>query len=262
MERVPAASGWHWIRQGFALFRRQPAEMATLFVLYCCFNLLMYLIPLLGAIASFVLIPVFSMAFMSACRDIELDKRVHPKLLLAVFRNPALKRLLGLGSCYLLAVVVAIVLANLSDNGYLFEAIAKQVENPPTTDAPVPQDMRLMQSVVVLMCAYLSAILPLWFAAPLIAWQNMSVGKAMFFSFFSVIRAIKAIALFAVCWLLINLAVNFGIDALLQLLQVGNMEIGAFIQMPFVLVLVILMHCAYYVSYKQIFGPAPLAEES
>ena len=147
MERVPAASGWHWIRQGFALFRRQPAEMATLFVLYCCFNLLMYLIPLFGAIASFVLIPIFSMAFMSACRDIELDKRVHPKLLFAVFRNPALKRLLGLGSCYLLAIVVAIVLANLSDNGYLFEAIAKQVENPPTTDAPVPQDMRLMKSV-------------------------------------------------------------------------------------------------------------------
>jgi hypothetical protein len=262
MERVPAASGWLWIKQGFALFRRQPAEMATLFVLYCCFNLLMYLIPPVGVISYFVLIPIFSMAFMTACGDIEQDKRVHPRVLFAGFKNPALKRLLGLGSCYLLAIVVAIIVANLSDDGYLFEAITKQVENPPTSDAAVPQDLRLMKSFAVLMCFYLFAILPLWFAAPLLAWQNMSLGKAMFFSFFSVIRAIKAIALFAVCWLLINLAVNFGIDALLQLLRVDNMEIGALIQMPFLLVLVIVMHCAYYLSYKQIFGPAPLAEES
>jgi hypothetical protein len=262
MERIPAPSGWLWIKQGFALFRRQPGEISTLFVLYCCFNLLTYLIPPVGVISSFVLIPIFSMAFMTACRDIEQDKRVHPRVLFAGFRSPALKRLLGLGSCYLLAMVLAIIVANLSDNGYLFEAIAKQVENPPTTDAPAPQDLRLMKSFAVLMCVYLLAILPLWFAAPLLAWQNMSLGKAMFFSFFSVIRAIKAIALFAVCWLSINLAVNLGIDALLQLLQVDNMEIAAFIQMPFTLVLVIVMHCAYYMSYKQVFGPVPLAEES
>jgi hypothetical protein len=164
-----------------------------------------------------------------------------------------------LGSCYLLAITVAVIVANLSDNGYLFEAIAKQANSPAPADAPQPQDLRLMKSMVVLMCVYLFAILPLWFAGPLIAWQNMSVGKAMFFSFFSVIRAIKAIAFFAVCWISINLVLDIGIDALLQLLQVDNMAIGAFIQMPLLLLLVIVMHCTYYMSYKQIFGPAPQA---
>lgn len=260
MERVPAVAGWHWIKQGFALFRRQPGEMATLFVLYCCLNLLMCLIPLAGAISSFVLIPVFSMAFMTACRDIEMEKRVHPRVLFAGFQSPALMRLLVLGSCYLLAITVAVIFANLSDDGYLFEAIAKQINNPPPTDASAPQDARLMKSTIVLMCVYLFAILPLWFAGPLIAWQNMSVGKAMFFSFFSVIRAIKGIAFFAVCWISINLVVDTGIDALLQLLQIDSMAIGVFIQMPLLLLLVVVMHCAYYMSYKQIFGPAPQAE--
>lgn len=261
MERVPAIAGWHWIKQGFALFRRQPGEMSTLFVLYCCLNLMISLIPVLGAVLWFVLIPVFSMAFMTACNDIEQDKRVHPRVLLAGFRSPALKRLLALGACYLVAMLVAAVAAKIFDDGYLFQAIANQMNNPPTADANQTEDPRLVKSALFLMGVYLSAILPLWFASPLIAWQNMSVGKAIFFSFFSVVRAIKAIALYALCWAAINIFVDFGIDAILQLLQVENFEIAAFVLMPFFLLLTVVMHCSYYASYAQIFGtPARPAE--
>ncbi len=84
MENLTAFSGWQWIKQGFVLFRRQPAEVSTLFVLYVFLTVMLSLIPVIGLILRFILVPAFSMAFMQACVDIEQDKRVYP--------NPAFDR--------------------------------------------------------------------------------------------------------------------------------------------------------------------------
>jgi len=262
MEQIPAVAGWHWIKQGFALFRRQPAEISTLFVLCCCLKLLLSVIPVIGLILWFVLIPVFSMAFMIACNDIEHDKRVHPRVLFAGFRGPALKRLLALGTCYLAAMLVALVAAYIFDGGYLLQTFVDQVNNAPAADAKAGEDPRLAASVLVVMCTYLLATLPLWFASPLIAWQNMSVGKAIFFSFFSIVRAFKAFALYALCWFLITVTVNLSISTILQILQVGSFDIGLFILMPFFLLLTVVMYCSYYASYTQIFGSPPRQNEA
>lgn len=254
MERVPAIAGWHWIKQGFALFRRQPAEMSSLFVLCVCLKLLVSMLPVLGLILWFVLIPVFSMAFMVACDEIEQGNRVHPRMLFAGFRSPALKRLLALGGCYFAAAVLAVVVTNIFDGGYLLQTFVDQVKNASAPDAKTPDDARVATSMLVLMGTYLLATLPLWFASPLIAWQNMSVGKAIFFSFFSVIHAIKAFALHALCWFFISMAADFGVSAILQVLQVANAGIGVFILMPIFLLLTVVMYCSYYASYVQIFG--------
>jgi hypothetical protein len=262
MERIPAISGWHWIKQGFALFRRQPSELSTLFVMYWCLNLLLTFVPEVAAISWFMLTPIFSMAFMTACRDIEHDKRVQPKLLFAGFRYPTWKRLLLLGTCYLAAIFIAVLAANFLDDGYLFQAVADQINNPPAVDAKAPEDIRLLKSIFVVMAIYLCEILPLWFVAPLIAWRNLSVGKAIFFSIFSVIRAIKAIALYAVCWLLIAIIIKVGSDTILQLLGIEYAEVGLFFLMPLSLLMTIVMYCSYYASYTQIFGTPELPEPS
>ncbi|HXA46991.1 MAG TPA: BPSS1780 family membrane protein [Burkholderiaceae bacterium] len=262
MERIPAVAGWHWIKHGFALFRRQPGELSTLFIMYCGLNLLLSVAQELAVILWFTLIPVFSMAFMTACRDIERDQRVHPRLLFAGFRNPAFKRLLLLGACYLAAMIIAVLVANFSDDGYLFKAILDQVNNPPAADAKVPEDLRLVKSLLVLAGFYLASILPLFFATPLIAWQNMSVGKAIFFSFFTVVRAIKAFAVYGVCWFLITVIGRLVIGAVLELLGADNAELGLFFLMPLSLVLTLVMNCSHYACYTQIFGSPELPEPS
>ena len=66
MEKLPANAGWLWVKQGFALFRKQPAEMATLFLAYMFLMLIIGIVPLFGQILPMVLVPVFSMAFMQA----------------------------------------------------------------------------------------------------------------------------------------------------------------------------------------------------
>jgi hypothetical protein len=74
-------------------------------------------------------------------------------------------------------MVITTLVANFSDDGYLFEAVTSQINNPPAPDGKTPEDMRLLKSIFVLAGIYLASIFPLWFAAPLIAWQNMSVSR-------------------------------------------------------------------------------------
>ena len=75
MEKIPANTGIEWIRQGFALFRKQPAELSMLFLLYMLLLFSLSIIPLLGQILPLLLVPVFSLAFMQACVQIEAGKR-------------------------------------------------------------------------------------------------------------------------------------------------------------------------------------------
>ena len=71
MEKLPAATGWQWIKHGFSLFRKQPAELSTLFLSYMFLMMIVTIIPLLGQLLPLVLMPVFSMAFMQACVQVE-----------------------------------------------------------------------------------------------------------------------------------------------------------------------------------------------
>ena len=108
MHNIPAAAGWSWFKGGFSLFRKQPAELSTMFLSYLFLMLAVGFIPLAGQILPLLLVPVFSITFMQACVQVEQGKRVYPNLLFSAFRSPALRRLLLLGVLYLIAVVGAV----------------------------------------------------------------------------------------------------------------------------------------------------------
>ena len=55
MEKIPAHTGWSWVKQGFALFRKQPAEMSTLFLAYMFLMLILGIIPVLGQMLPLIL---------------------------------------------------------------------------------------------------------------------------------------------------------------------------------------------------------------
>lgn len=258
MERVPAIAGWHWIKHGFALFRRQPGELSILFMLCCCLKLLIFVIPLAGVLlAGFILVPVFSQAFMVACLDIENGKRTHPRVLIDAFRSPALLRLAGLGACYLLASAIAGGITTLLDGGFLIQTMRDKLSNPDSAAMAAPnspEELHMATSMLIWTGAYLLANLPLWFAGPLIAWRNMSVGKAIFYSFFSVMRAFKAFIVYALGWLMIASFVMFFILLILQVLQLDSYNAVAFLVIPIYMILTVITYCTYYASYAQIFG--------
>lgn len=249
MEKIPANAGWLWVKQGFALFRKQPAEMSTLFLAYMFLMLVVGILPLLGQILPMVLIPVFSMAFMQACAQIEDGKKVYPNLLLTGFRSPAFLSLVKLGFLYLLAAVGAIAASALIDGGVFWQVMSSSKAMDTETIRNSNMSLGMMFSALV----YTPAAMAFWYAAPLIAWQKMGIGKAIFYSFFAVKRAGKAFVVYALAWLLIGVLLPVIVSSIVSIL-IAKAFVMMLVLLPLSLVLTVVMYCSFYPTYTTVFG--------
>lgn len=248
MEHVPASQGITWIRQGFALFRQQPAELSLLFLLYMLLMFSLSVIPLLGQLLPLLLVPAFSMAFMQACVQIEAGQKVRPGLLLTAFRSPALGTLLRLGALYMLAAVACVTASTLIDGGGFWKLMSGQI-------APDDKNLQLEDLPLAMMFSsllYVPFAMAFWHAAPLAMWQRMGLFKAIFYSFFAVKRCGKAFIAYALGWIVIGIALPALISAVLSLL-LGKTAVTVMLLMPFSVILTIVMYCSFYPTYLQVF---------
>ena len=244
MENLPARTGWLWVKQGFDLFRKQPGGLSTLFLGYMFFMLAVSILPLLGQLLPVILVPVFSMAFMRACLYIEQKKRVLPTLLLTGFRKPAFFSLLTLGLLYLAVALLALGASALVDDGVFWQTVTGQIDAKSLT-----RESNTGGAILLAIAVYIPAAMAFCFAAPLIYWQKMGLGKAIFFSFFSVLRSRKAFVVFALVW--------FGISVIGSQIVVrifGRSEMAMMVMLPLSVILTVVMHCSFYASYRQLFG--------
>jgi len=260
MQNIPSQVGIEWIRQGFALFRKQPAELSMLFLLYMLLMFAVSLIPLIGQALPLLLVPVFSMAFLQACVHIEQGKKVLPNLLWTGFRSPALPILLQLGVIYMLAAVFSVAASSVVDGGVFWKLLSGQLN--PEKEKIVADALPLAMIFAALI--YLPFCMALWHAAPLAAWQRMNLVKSIFYSFFAVRNCGKAFLAYGLGWIVMGIAIPAFISAILML-AIGRSEIMMMVLMPFSIVMTIVMYCSFYPTYVQVFdrpGAAKITEAS
>jgi hypothetical protein len=255
MQKLPAASGWLWIKQGFAIFRKKPAELSTLFLTYMFLMLALGILPVVGQVLPLILVPVFAISFMQACINIENDQRVFPSLLLIGFRSPAIKSLLLLGVLYVVAALVAIAASSLVDGGTLWQAMVSRND----LDPAAMQRSNMSLAMIFAALVYLPAAMAFWFAAPLMVWQKMPLLKALFYSFFAVVGAGRAFTLYALGWLALGVVVPALVSTLVALL-IGSVSVTIFILLPLSIILTVVMYCSFYPTYTQIFGKPALLD--
>jgi hypothetical protein len=246
MNKMPASTGWAWLKQGAGLFRRQPAALTTLLFANILISIAISAVPVLGPLIAVVLIPSFSVAFMRACLMIENGKRVTPGVLLSGFRKPAIGPLCKIGLIYLGVSVVLTVLGKLLVDASFWQQVssARQVD---------PKDVQVAASDVIGMLGIilleLAAVMSLSFAAPLTFWQKMKAGKATFYSFFAVLKSARVFLVLLLAWF----ALFFGVVFVVALIF-GAADIGRVVLMWIVFLFVLLLQCAMYAGYREIFG--------
>lgn len=256
MEKIPAGQGWQWIREGAAIFRKQPAELATVFLCYMFLMLALSLIPTLGQVLPLIVSPVFSMAFMQASVQVEQDKRVYPDVLIVGFRSPALHLLLLLGLLYLIAAGAALGASALIDNGALWDFIRGRTPlNEKTAGTP-----GILPAMLVAALIYTPAAMAFWYAGPLIMWQKMSIVKALFYSFFAVFKSGKAFLVYGLGWLLVGGLLPSIVSGIFSLF-LGQTLATLLIGLPLSLVVTVIMYCSFYPTYKSIFGKPVAAQD-
>ena len=235
------------MKQGFSLFRKQPGGMSMLFLGYMFCMLAVSIVPLLGQMLPVILVPVFSVAFVQGCLNIDQGKRVLPSLLMSGFRKPALPVLFGLGVLYLIMAIVAIGASSLVDGGTLWQLVTGQLN--PQTSPEVIRESNIGSAILLTMAMSIPALMAFFFAAPLIYWQHVSLGKALFFSFFAVWRSLSAFIVLASTWFAISI-----VTSQLLFMIVGRTPMAIQLMMPLSMILTVIMHCSFYAAYRQIFG--------
>jgi hypothetical protein len=245
MNNMPAITGWNWLKEGTGLFRKQPAALTTLLFANILFSLLISAVPLLGKMVAVVLIPSFSMAFMKACLMIENGERVTPAVLLTGFRKPAFGALWKIGLVYLGASLLLTMLTKVAIDPGFWEQVSQPVDPsaPPQVQA---SDLLAMLGIFILDVAVLIALA---FAAPLTYWQHMSLGKATFYSFFAVLKNARVFLVLLMAWF----GIFFGVCFIVALL-LGGSSLARVAIMWLIFLFVLLLQCAIYAGYRQIFG--------
>lgn len=238
--KIAAKTGWLWLKQGLTLFRQQPAALTTLLFANVLLVLLLHAIPLLGQFIAVLLIPSLSMALMQACLLIDSKQRVTLPVLLTGFQKPLVFTLCKIGVAHLAVVILTTVPGLLLLGDGLFSRTQLNPANISGSDAFVLMTCSLLQIFFLIALA---------FAAPLATWQAMPAAKALFYSFFAVWRSARVFVVMLLAWLGL-----FVLISTIPRLLLGNSMIGFVIMAWVGFIFILLLQCALFASYRQIFG--------
>lgn len=248
MTPLKARNGWDWMVDGLVLFRKRPFFLTNLFFAYLIGILLLNLVPLVGQIMPVLLAPVFTFLFMHACFTIDLEEKITIRHLFNVLNRTTLLRLLMVGACYLMFVLFVTCLSFLVDGGKLFLFFSQE----PSAVTASQQLNKMIVSLVLMMIAYIPFAMAMWFATPLVGWRNMSLGKALFYSFFTVARAYRPFIVYLGCWVVLGFVFPCVLAGILK--AFAGQSITVFVLCVVSIILSVWMYCSFYPTYRDIFG--------
>ncbi|MBS1228509.1 MAG: hypothetical protein H6R17_1786 [Proteobacteria bacterium] len=246
---LPAARGWRWLTEGFAIFRRNQLRLSLAVLSYWILMALINSVPLLGQLAATLLIPVFSVSLMNACRLLEHGSPLPPQLLFSGFQQN-LRSLLVLGAVYIAVSIAILAIVAAVDGGVLFRLVVlgqSPSENTLTSETVMFAGQLALVLFAPLMMAY-------WYAPVLVAWHGLPVGKSLFFSFVACLRNWRAFVVYSASIAVVGALIPGMLVGLLSAMSVGGVElVSVVLTSLIVLVLLPTLYASFYVSYRDVF---------
>lgn len=240
---LPASRGLRWLIEGFAIFRRKPALLTFLVFGYWLCMAVISAVPYLGQMISFILIPVFSVSLMNACRIIDDDEQMPPQVLFSGFHRN-LQPLLMLGAVYVAASMFILGLSALFDGGVLFRMLVLGEMPDPAALAGTSVFVAAQLAIVLL----IPVMMAFWFAPVLAAWHDMSAGKSLFFSMIASARNWRAFMTYSLAVGIIGVFVPRLVGAL------SGGPLATLFTVAVSMVLLPTVYASFYVSYRDVFG--------
>ena len=244
---LPVIAGWYWVRDGFALFKRQPIAMFTWALTIGFLVLVASMIPPIGPLLFVTLMPVITVMTLVACRQVIAGKQVFPLRLFALLKIPGLaKRLFSMGAIYVVAVLVVGLITFLP----FMDALRESLQG--VTDDLTPVLAAMRTPLVIFAVFYITIAALFWHAPALVAWHGMSLRKALFFSGIACWRNKGAFIVYGLIWF----AAVMGLELFGSLMEsVGiSQNLAGLIQMPFNFAAAAVLYCSFYPAYESVFG--------
>ncbi|HKO86986.1 MAG TPA: BPSS1780 family membrane protein [Burkholderiales bacterium] len=242
---VPATNGLQWLRIGWLLFMRNPLMWILAFSAQWLIVAVLGQIPVIGLVLATLIMPAFSVGFMTMGAAAEGGRPLEPALLFAGFRSTP-GPLFALGGAYLIAGALTLLIANFTSD--------MTVSTTPEGQAVLTgiESMDLLIPGIFFALAHMA----FFFAPALTAWHRMTPPKAMFFSFFACLRNWRAFLLYGLA-LVLMICGGLLLFSLLMALVLGGEAPGNALQnfaFAFILGLMPALLASVYAGYRDIFG--------
>ncbi|MCD6041682.1 MAG: hypothetical protein K0R40_1285 [Burkholderiales bacterium] len=244
---VETRRGAIWLVEGWAMFRASPLGWLALVFAYWLTMTLVSVLPFVGVVVASVLVPPFTVGFMSAARSASRRGPVELGLLFEGFRN-GLAGQLVLGAIYFLCLAALLGASSIADGG----ALARWMLTGARPADEVLQSPDFVAALALAASLYVPVMMMYWFAPPLAAWHAVAPAKALFFSFFACLMNWRAFLAYGAVTAFAVLAVPL---AVLSAMMLASLKVAAMsLVFPIILVLLPTLFASFYASYRDIFG--------
>jgi hypothetical protein len=233
-----ARRAWRWMVDGFALFMKAPLMWMALTVVMALLWIVSFLIPALGPLLFNLLSPVLFAGLMLGCRTLERGGRLEPGHLLAGFQTNTVA-LVTVGGVYLAGSIVIVGVVMAITGGPVLQAMLQKGAAAVHTIPGAARDMGL--ALLTGFVLYVPLLMVVWFAPILIAFHELTPVAAMK----------RSLAACLVTWFAFLV---YGAILLLLFIAAVPLLIGLLVLLPVVF-------CSIYASYKDIFAIADSSPE-
>lgn len=234
-QSVPAGNAMRWLSEGWTLFTKAPGSWILNVIVFLVLFMVLAVIPLLGGIASNVMMPIFMAGLFAGCKALDNDEPLQVAHLFAGFKERGGQlALIGIlmFALYVVIGIVMVVLVLATFGFGLFQAAGNE-------QAIMQLFMgRGLLMVLLLVLVLLALSIPItmafWFAPALVMFHGVEATQAMKQSFRACLRNILPFLVYGVVMFVLFLV---------ALIPVG---LGLLVMIP-------VGYAAWYASYKDIF---------
>ncbi|KPK40966.1 MAG: hypothetical protein AMJ69_00515 [Gammaproteobacteria bacterium SG8_47] len=231
---VSIGRGWGWLSEAFGLFATSWGIWIVNILIFGVLIILLSLIPVVGALVTSLLSPVFLAGFMLGCRAIDDGGKLEVAHLFAGFsRNTG--TLVGVGALYLVATLVAMVVTFglMMLLGADLATLGQDVGGMPG-QGPEGSPLVPLLVVLVVIALFIPVMMAYWFAPVLVVLHDRGVIESMVLSFKGCLRNILPFLVYGI------------IAFVLLLLASIPLMLGLLVMMPVLI-------ASIYTAYRDIY---------
>lgn len=237
---VDAGRGWQWIVDGFGVFRKYPLMWIALTIVVVLIWMVSFMIPVIGPLLFNLLSPVLFAGLMLGCRAVDRGEDLELAHLFAGFRKNG-TALVTIGGVYLVGTIVVVWIIYITGGGSMLQTVLQKSPSDMQTLAAALRSMAL--ALTIGFALYLPLLMLIWFAPLLVVFHDLSAVEAMKSSFWACLANWLAFlvygAIILVLWFIASIPLLLGLVVLLPVLI-----------------------CSVYTSYKDIFAESGTAPAS
>jgi len=228
---VEAGRGWTWIADGFGLFKKAPGMWIALVIVLFVILVVLAFIPLLGAVATFLLMPLFLGGLMLGCRALQGGGELELGHLFAGFKEHT-GNLIVLGALSIAGwIIVMLPVIAIVGAGAIFGMMRGDAAGAAAMGGS------MVLAWLVAMALSIPIYMALWFAPALVVLRGLAPVAAVKESFFGCLKNIVPFLIYGIVMLVLGILA--AIPLALGWLVLGPVAVASI-----------------YVAYRDIYGDA------